>query len=311
VRYRYRLEGLESWNEALTRRTAYYTHLPAGTYRFRVQATEIDQPGAVTETSLVVIQEPHLYSTRWFLACCVFVALGLVFAIYRLRLHQMRLRFHAVADERARLAREIHDTVIQGCVGASTLLEAALGIDTADDEQLKQQLVSYANDQMRSTVDLAREAVWTLRNSSTSEAHAGILCTEMAQNIAQDSGIPIRCKVAGSPYKLGEVATHELMMIVREALLNSVSHAEAEEIEVRVSFGVKELEIEVHDNGRGFDVSAENSAVSHYGILGMRERIQLIRGVLEIESLPGQGTSVHIRLPRTHVILEPTQMGAN
>ncbi|HWT64847.1 MAG TPA: ATP-binding protein, partial [Terracidiphilus sp.] len=310
VRYRYRMEGLDAWNEAQTRRTAYYTHLPAGTYRFTVQATELDQPGAVTERSITVIQEPYFYKTTWFLVLCGIVLGGLVIAIYRLRLQQMRLRFQAVSDERARLAREMHDTVIQGCVGASTLLEAALGIDGAADEPLKQQLVSYANDQMRSTIDQAREAVWALRNSSSSEAHVGILCGEIAQKMAPDADVPIRCRVTGTPYALSELATHELMMAVREAVLNAVSHAEAQEIEVRVSFEEDGLAVEIRDDGRGFDVKTKSAGTGHYGLVGMKERIQLIHGTLRIESADGAGTTVRINLPRAHRRIEPVKTGS-
>jgi len=235
---------------------------------------------------------------------------GLVIAIYRLRLQQMRLRFQAVSDERARLAREMHDTVIQGCVGASTLLEAALGIDGAADEPLKQQLVSYANDQMRSTIDLAREAVWALRNSSSSEAHVGILCGEIAQKMAPDADVPIRCRVTGTPYALSELATHELMMAVREAVLNAVSHADAQEIEVRVSFEEDGLAVDICDDGRGFDVKTKSAGTGHYGLVGMKERIQLIHGTLRIESADGAGTTVRITLPRAHRRIEPVKTGS-
>src|ERR1035437_746664 len=129
LRYRYRMEGLEAWNEAFTRRTAYYTHLPPGKYRFRVQAYEVGNPGALSEASIALVQRPHFYATFWFLGCCAVALLGVGFLWYRLRLRQMKVRFQAVNEERARMAREMHDTVIQGCIGVSSLLEAALGVE--------------------------------------------------------------------------------------------------------------------------------------------------------------------------------------
>ncbi len=303
LRYRYEMEGLESWNDANTRRTAYYTHLPPGQYRFRVQAYELGNQGAVSEASILIVQKPHLYTTVPFLACCVIALLGLSFAVYRLRLRQMRMRFHAVSEERARVAREMHDTVIQGCVGVSTLLEAASGVETAD-EPLRQQLLNYATDQIRATIEAAREAVWALRNTSTSTTNAGMLCEELAWQFQSECGIPIVCRIIGVPYKLGESATHELMMTVREALTNAISHASPKSVKIDVCFREHDLKIEIGDDGCGFDPHMDLSRNGHYGILGMQERVRLLRGELKIESEPAHGTTVRISVPRRQRTME-------
>jgi signal transduction histidine kinase len=229
------MEGLESWSEASARRTADYTHLPPGMYRFRVQSFEVDNPDAVSEASILIVQEPHFYSTLWFLGCCAIALLGLVFAIYSLRLRQMRMRFHAVSEERTRLAREMHDTIIQGCVGVSSLLEAALGVE-ASEEPLRQQLLSYATDQVRATIETARDAVWALRHGSSLATDAGRLCENLARQFQSDSGIPIKCCVVGDAFKLGESATHELMMTVKEALTNAIAHGNPKKINIDVCF---------------------------------------------------------------------------
>ncbi len=230
-RYRYRMEGMESWNEVFGRRTAYYTHLPPGQHRFQVQAYEIGNPGAVSEASIFIVQEPHFYATFWFLGCCVIASLSMVFAVYRLRLRQMRMRFHVVNEERARLAREMHDTVIQGCVGVSSLLEAALGVEAAE-EPLRDQLLNYASEQVRATIDSAREAVWALRNMPVSGADAATLCGELARQVQVNSGIPVRCRATGEAFRLGAPATRELTMTVKEVLANAVSHARPKSIEM-------------------------------------------------------------------------------
>jgi ligand-binding sensor domain-containing protein/signal transduction histidine kinase len=296
-RYRYEMEGLEAWNEVFNRRTAYYTHLPPGRYRFRVQAFEVGNPDAVSEASVVVVQRPHLYATPWFLLCCLITLLGLGFLFYRIRLRQMRMRFDAVSEERTRVAREMHDTVIQGCVGVSTLLEAALGVESTE-EPLRQQLLNYATDQIRTTIESAREAVWALRSASSSAEDAGSQCMELARHFQAESGIPIGCRISGDPFKLGNMATHELLMTVREALANAVAHARAKSISMDVCFMGSELKVAVEDDGCGFDASPDLHRRGHYGILGMHERVRLLRGVLVIESVPGHGTKVCITVPR-------------
>src|ERR1019366_4394822 len=125
IRFRYMLENYDhEWTEALRRREAFY-NLPPGKYRFRVQAFEMNMPDSVSEASLEIEWRPHFYRTAWFLAACAALALSAVLAAYRIRLRQVHSRFRAVLDERNRVAREMHDTVIQGCASVSALLEAA------------------------------------------------------------------------------------------------------------------------------------------------------------------------------------------
>lgn len=297
LRYRYKMEGLESWTEAFTRRTAYYTQLPPGQYRFRVQAFEIEDPSIMSEASILIVQQPHFYATPWFMICCALALLGLGFLIYRFRLHQMRVRFHAISEERARLAREMHDTVIQGCVGVSTLLEAAQEVAPAE-EPLRQYLLGYATDQVRSTIESAREAVWALRNTSASTVDPGTLCEQIARQVQLEQGIPVRCQVKGTPIKLGELVTHELMMSVKEAVVNAVTHGKPNRIDLYVEFTSQSVEVRIADDGIGFDLTAVNSRNGHYGIVGMQERVELFRGKLNIETSPGRGTTVSISVPR-------------
>jgi signal transduction histidine kinase/streptogramin lyase len=303
LRYRYKMEGLESWSEASAGRTADYTHLPPGKYRFLVQSFEVDNPDAISEASILIVQEPHFYTSLWFLGCCAVALSGLVFLVFRLRLRQMRTRFHAVSEERARLAREMHDTLIQGCVGVSSLLEAARGVEDSD-EPLRQQLLSYATDQVRVTIETAREAVWALRHNSTLATDAGALCKDLSHQLQSDSGIPIMCSVEGIAFKLGESATHELMMTVKEALTNAIAHGNPKRINIDVCFERQFLKVDVHDDGSGFDTNVVLSQNGHYGILGMQERILLVGGHLSIESDPAKGTVVHMTLPRKQKMLE-------
>lgn len=297
IRYRYRMEGLENWNEVDTRRTAYYTHLPPGAYRFRVEAYEISNPVAVSEATIVVVQRPHFYTTAWFLLCCALLLAALVALAVRLRMRQMQQRVHAVYEERVRLAREMHDTLLQGCAGVSTLIEAALGAEERDDS-LRQQLLQYANEQIHSTIDSARDAVWELRNSAESSEDAGALCRKLARTIEADSGRNITCRVDGALFLLGDLSTVELLKIVREAVTNALTHAQAQQIAIEVCFTRQAVAIEVRDDGCGFDRSQLRTRENHFGLLGMQERAELLHGVLAIESSPGKGTTVRLAVPR-------------
>ena len=163
VRFRYRLEGFDkNWIDASSRRVASYTNLPAGKYTFLVTAFEVNNPQADSGASLLIVQKPHFYQTVWFVACCVALVLAAIVAIYRFRLWQIKMRFEAVLDERSRLAREMHDTVIQGCASVSALLEALSSLNRPD-HRLAQDLLEHARTQVRTTINKARQTVWNLR----------------------------------------------------------------------------------------------------------------------------------------------------
>lgn len=298
LRYRYKLEGFDtSWNEALMRRTAYYTNLPPGKYRFRVAAYEISTPAIVSETAIVLEQRPHFYRAQWFYLTCLCALFVATWAIHRLRLRQISMRFRAVIEERNRLAREMHDTVIQDCIGLSTLLEAVSSSGFTD-KVLSHNLVDQAREQVRTTIDEARVAVWNLRHSEPLEADLGVLISEIIQQMQLKFGRPITCKVTGDVFTLPHHATHEIVMIVREALWNAHTHGRSMQIDVCVAFSEDNLAIEIQDDGIGFDSAAVIvEAELHYGLIGMRERAQRLGGELHIQSNAGSGTTVRLLLP--------------
>jgi len=299
LRYRYKLEGFDrDWNEASTRRTAYYTNLPPGKYRFRVAAYEISNPAAASETSIEIVQRPHFYRTVWFLLTCLGALLLAVLGIHRVRLRQISMRFKAVMEERNRMAREMHDTVIQDCIGLSSLLEAVSSGDFAD-RSLSHDLVDQAREQVRTTIDEARSAVWNLRHNESDTANVGVLVRDLTQQMHTKFGRPVGCTIAGVPFPLPHRVTHEVFMIVREALWNAHTHARPAQVEVLVNFTETNLLIEVQDNGLGFDSTAVYTATDlHYGLAGMRERAQKLGGELLIASAAGEGTTIRMLLPR-------------
>src|SRR5206468_12820788 len=173
------------WNEATADRVAHYTNLSAGRYKFRVAAFDMNNPEQIAETSLDFAQRPQFYRTAWFLTLCVFALAAIVWSVHRFRLGQLRARFKAVLSERNRLAREMHDTLIQGCVSVSALLEAHLSLGQAEADA-KHDLLNCARTQLRTTIDEAREAVWNLRQTPSKGASLGPLLQKMTEDVTKE-----------------------------------------------------------------------------------------------------------------------------
>jgi len=298
IRFRYMLEGFDrDWNEALSTRVAYYTNLPAGQYKFRVQAFEMGMPEKVTEATLPIEWRPHIYRSWWFLAACALSILGGVILIYRLRLQQVHDRFQAVIEERNRIAREMHDTVIQGCVSTSALLEAVASVDP-EMAGPRKVLLDSARNQIRATVDEARQAVWNLRQEGAASPEITQLLGQMAQQASQASGAQVRIEVSGNPVPLDRTVEYVVLMVAREAVSNAVHHAQPKEVRIQVCFDTDAMQMRVVDDGNGFDPKeAFASQGSHFGLIGMRERVEHVGGHFSVESAPGHGTQLFIDVP--------------
>jgi ligand-binding sensor domain-containing protein/signal transduction histidine kinase len=311
VRFRYRLKGFDvNWIDSASRRVATYTNLPPGKYTFQVAAFEGDNALGASEASLAILQKPLFYRTPWFIAMCVMLLAAAILGVYRFRLWQIKMRFEAVLDERGRLAREMHDTLIQGCASVSALIEALSSLLKGED-QLKQNLVEHARAQLRATIDEAREAVWNLRRNKAAENSFATALQGMAEQIAREFGIPVTCELTGKPFVLNQYATHELLMMVREALHNAVLHASPGKVEIRVAFARNHLTLEVRDDGSGFDPEALGSHHDHhYGLVGMRERVQSVGGRFRLESAAGKGTEVQIQIPRKFSVAQSAMLSA-
>jgi len=298
IRFRYKLEGFDrDWTEPLNSRVANYTNLPAGVYRFDVQAFEMNMPEKVTEASLAIDWRPHFYRTGWFFALCTMLVLAGIFAAYRLRLQRLHERYEAVLEERNRIAREMHDTVIQGCVSASALLEAVVSLDPNGSGELRD-LLDTARNQVRATVDEARRAVWNLRQRETASPEISQLLEQMAQQISHTSRVPVRFKASGSPVPLDRTVEYVVLMVAREAVSNAVHHAHPREVRINLKFEGDFVRMQILDDGRGFDVEEILAMQSeHFGIIGMRERIEHISGRFQIDSSPGKGTQLSMDVP--------------
>jgi signal transduction histidine kinase/ligand-binding sensor domain-containing protein len=298
VRYRFLLEGLDkSWTEAGTRRTATYTNLPPGRYRFRIQAANNDGVWSEATTSLRIRVLSPIYRRWWFVLLALAALIGLSVWLYRLRLKRLRARFDSVLAERNRVAREIHDTLAQDFVGVSLQLDIVAQL-------LRQQKIDPALQQVSETRSLvteglanARRSIWELRANLSADSLPTRLGAAVQRH--QDSPITLRLKIGGAYRVLDPAVEAEVLRIAQESLSNVQRHSGATEASVDLRYGGDTLVLTIEDNGRGFSVDQALAAEGHYGLRGIRERSAVLHGDLEIQSQPGEGTRVILRTPIT------------
>jgi len=304
LQFRYRMTPFDKdWTRTNTdSRSATYTNLPAGTYTFDVEAWEMDHPEHVVRAELILVKKPYFYKTPWFIALCAVTIAFLSVLAYQIRMKQIRGRFAAVLAERSRLAREMHDTLIQGCAGVSAMLEAAASLDP-DDRETKAHFVEFANGQIRSLMDEAREAVWDLRRGDRLQTDFVDCIQQMADRLGNEYSVAIKCSKTGDGFPVGPQQTHELLMVAREALFNAILHGHPNSIEVQVRFSLSSLELLLRDDGLGFDPLPDFVESGHYGLQGMKERVQKLGGTLDIQSELHRGTSVFATIPRASLFV--------
>jgi ligand-binding sensor domain-containing protein/signal transduction histidine kinase len=303
IRFRYMLEGFDkAWSDASPARVAYYTNLPAGTYHFRVAAFEMNNPEQVAAASLEIVQKPHFYRTAWFLSCAVLLLAASVWGIYQVRLGQLHARFQAVLHERNRLAREMHDTLIQGCASVSALLEAHSSL-AASKPDGNGDLLDCARTQLRSTIEEARQAVWGLRSIAESTTDISSLLRKMTEQFSHEFAVPVEFHLSGTAFALNQTVVHEVLMVAREALYNSVRHAQPRKIDLTVTFDENACRVSVRDDGSGFDPGIlSRLPENHYGLIGIKERVERIGGRFNLHSEIGAGTELCVEVARQTVV---------
>jgi signal transduction histidine kinase len=300
-RFRYRLEGLDSdWVDAGSSRSAYFSYVPYGKYRFEVIA-ENGKEGWNTEgASISVVVQPYFWQTWWFRAPASVALLALIAVGARVvekrklqrRLEQLE-RERALAHERERIARDLHDD-LGSSLARISLLSGLLRADRDNPGQIDSHAVkiSQSADQ---TVRALEEIVWAVRPNSDSLQSLVEYIAHFANELFDGGGI--RCRLdlpADLPSRpLPPDVRHNIFLVVKEALTNAVKHAAAREVLVRAEATEHALEIVVQDDGKGFDTKQQSRG---NGLGNMRRRVQAMGGTVTIESCPGQGTVVRLRL---------------
>lgn len=300
VRYRYRLEGEDSdWNEAGNRRQAFYNNLAPRSYRFRVAAANNhgvwNEAGAVIEFSIA----PAYYQTSAFRVLAAAAALALIWAAYRYRVHQISQEFNVRIEERVgermRIARDLHDTLLQGFHGLMLRL------------QLVDDLIppGKAKDELEQTLERAdqvlaegREAVHDLRTSALTNNDLVDAVRSVGDELATDGNASFRLVVEGSAKEIQPIVRDELYRIAREALRNAFHHSRAGQIEAEITFAERLLRLRIRDDGDGIPPEiVRDGREGHYGLPGIRERAAQIGAKLDIWSGLGAGTEIDVSVP--------------
>ncbi len=298
VRFRYRLEGYDShWIDAGSRREVQYTSLPAGDYSFRVIASNDDgvwnEAGAQFGFSLL----PRFHETRSFAVLCVALAGVLAWAAHRLHVRRVRHDYEVALHERFRIAREIHDTLLQGLAGVTMQLEAVAQGLLEKPGEAKRQLERVLL-RIDGCLTDARRSIRGLRTPELEQGNLVAALREASRRCAGTSSAEAELAVSGEPRRLpGDVET-SLLRIAQEALANALKYSGARRILVKLAYEARTVRLSVEDDGRGFPEPIAGSGVAgHYGLQGMRERAEQLGGALMIVTAEGAGTRIEVRIP--------------
>ena len=299
VTYRYRLEGLEeAWQDAGHRTEAIYTQLPSGTYTFHVMASNGDGAWTPVVSTPSFTVAPAFYQTSWFKLLCVLAGLLLVFGIFSLRLRAVargiRRRAEERADERIRIARELHDTLLQGIQGLLLNFHVVAQKLERDDES-KEALERALSTADRIIIE-GRNRVSGLRSEHLTDAELIGSIENVGRDLAPGDDVQFGVKRRGRPVALHAHVADEVFHIAREALTNAFRHARATQIRVDLSYGRRFFSLSCQDNGCGFS-PPEADKRGHWGLKGMAERATRLSGRLQCTSEPMRGTHVTVEIP--------------
>jgi signal transduction histidine kinase/streptogramin lyase len=301
VRFRYILEGQDKeWQEAGSRREAFYTNLAPDTYRFRVIACNNDGVWNETGATWSFYIAPAYYQTLWFKMLCLALALAIGWTVYQLRLSQataqIQVRLGERLAERERIARELHDTLLQSFSGL--VLRFAAALKRMPPTEPSRALIEKALDRADEVLLEGRLRVRNLRLEATATKDLAESLLDCGEELSQDSSIAFKLAVAGDPQPLDPAAFDEAYRIGRESLINAFSHSKASSIEVEIAYDRANFRLRVRDNGIGIDQDVLNGGrPGHWGLSGIRERAKTIGAKLNIWSSSGAGTEIDLTIP--------------
>jgi signal transduction histidine kinase/ligand-binding sensor domain-containing protein len=300
VLFRYMLEGYDvGWQDPGTRRQAFYSNLRPDHYRFRVVACNNDGVWNEAGASVGFDVLPAYYQTGWFRLACAGAVLLLLWIAYRLRVQQLERRFavglEARVNERTRIARDLHDTLLQSVQGL--MLRLQLVEDLLPEGKAKAQLEQTLQRADQAIAE-GRRAVYDLRSSTATATDLAQAIRSLGEEFTTENSAAFNLVVEGAERDLNPVIRDELYLITREALQNAFSHAQANHIEAEITYGERVFRLRIRDDGEGIPTQIlEEGRPGHYGLSGMRERAKQVGGKVDLWSGAGAGTEIEVSIP--------------
>jgi ligand-binding sensor domain-containing protein len=300
VRYRYMLEGSNhDWQNAGTRREAFYTNLGPGHYHFTVIACNEDGVWNSVGAAIDFTIAPAWFQTTWFLALCIAIGLLLVFVIYRIRVRQIAnaigARFDERLAERTRIARDLHDTFLQTIQGSKLVADSALK-RSADPSRMREALAQLSIWMARATTE-GRAALNSLRTSTTETNDLADSFHRAIEECRTERSMETSFSVVGEIKDMHPIVRDEVYRVGYEAIRNACVHSQATILRVTLTYA-DDLSVDVSDNGVGMDpLVADRGKEGHFGLQGMRERATRIAGKITVNSSPKSGTQVKVVVP--------------
>jgi len=307
IHFRYKLEGQDpDWREVVNDRKVQYSNLAPRHYTFRVMACNNsgvwNETGAALEFSVL----PVFYQTNGFRVLCVFGFLALLWGIYQLRVQQMQRQFNIALDarvnERTRIARELHDTLLQNFHGLMFQFQAARNLmRRRPDEAI--QFLDDAIGETKKALAESREAIQELRSEPIAKGNLAELLMltsrELADSDPNERPPAFDLIEEGERQALSSTVSNEVCRIALELMRNAYQHAQAQRIEAEIRYGDPGFRLRIRDDGRGIDpkVLKEGGRLGHWGLRGVRERADRIGAHLDVWSEPGNGTEVQLLVP--------------
>jgi signal transduction histidine kinase len=306
VHFRFMLVGQDPvWREVVNDRRVQYSNLAPGTYRFRVIACNNsgvwNQQGDTLDFSI----SPAYYQTNWFRALCALLFSALLWAAYELRLKQIHRQYEMMLEarvgERTRIARDLHDTLIQSFHGLLLRFQTVSHLLPERPAEAKDKLDS-AIEQAAEAITEGRDAVQGLRASTIQCNDLALDISTLGEELAKDSTNQrpaLRVAVEGESRDLHPLVRDEIYKIAAEGLRNAFLHARAKKVEVEIRYDNDRFRLRVRDDGQGIDprVLSDHGSDGHYGLRGMRERAALMGGELVVWSNVGAGTELELQVP--------------
>ena len=287
LRYRYRLDGADAdWSGLSDQRTVTYVSLAPGRYRFLVRAVNSDgvvsaEPAAVAFNIL-----PPMWQRWWFLTLVAIATTSMVYALYRYRV----ARLLEIANMRTRIATDLHDDIGANLTRIALLSEVAK--QGAEEDGPLASITRIARESVSSMSDI----VWAINPKRESLIDLTRRMRQHADEIFTQRGIELRFTApdATDSRKLGVDVRRDLLLIFKEAVNNAARHSHCSVVDIALKAEGSRLVLTVADNGKGFDKSTESDG---QGLTSMKRRAQRLKGILEITSGGGSGTTVAIAVP--------------